>query len=103
MLHVPLPVAQRESENTLRREQAEIVREAAIATLQPDIVHVSSLFEGFADNAVGTINQHCRVPTMVTLYDMIPLMNPKLYLDRIRAIASSITGSWSSCRGPMRW
>lgn len=43
VLHVPLPVAQRESENTLRREQAEIVREAAIATLQPDIVHVSSL------------------------------------------------------------
>lgn len=81
VLHVPLPVAQREGENALRRAQAEIVREAAIATLQPDIVHVSSLFEGFADNAVGSINQHCRVPTLVTLYDMIPLMNPKLYLD----------------------
>ena len=81
VLHVPLPVVQRESEHDQRRAQAEIVREVAIATLQPDVVHISSLFEGFADNAVGTVNQYCRVPTIVTLYDMIPLMNPTLYLD----------------------
>lgn len=81
VLHVPLPVSERDAGNDLRRHQAEIVREAAIASVDPDVVHVSSLFEGFADNAVGTVNQHCRVPTLVTLYDLIPLMNSALYLD----------------------
>ncbi|MET3152113.1 UNVERIFIED_ORG: glycosyltransferase involved in cell wall biosynthesis [Stenotrophomonas geniculata] len=81
VFHVPLPVFQREPGNEARRQRAEIIREAAIATLRPDIVHLSSLFEGFADNAVGSVNQHCRVPTIVTLYDMIPLMNANVYLE----------------------
>lgn len=81
VLHLPLPVSGRERANDRRRRHAEVIREAAIATLCPDILHVSSLFEGFADNVVGTVNKHCRVPTMVTLYDMIPLMNAKHYLD----------------------
>lgn len=81
VFHVPLPVFERETGNETRRQQAEIIREAAIATLHPDVVHISSLFEGFADNAVGSVNQHCRVPTLVTLYDMIPLMNASVYLD----------------------
>jgi glycosyltransferase involved in cell wall biosynthesis len=81
VLHVPLPTSERERENDTRRQQAEIIREAAIATLSPDVLHVSSLFEGFADNAVGTVKQHCAVPTLVTLYDMIPLMNSAVYLD----------------------
>lgn len=81
LLHVPLPVFESEPGNDRRRQQAEIIREAAIASLRPDVVHVSSLFEGFGDNAVGSVNQHCRVPTLVTLYDMIPLMNSSVYLD----------------------
>lgn len=81
VLHVPLPVFERDAGNDRRRSQAEIIREAAIASVNPDVVHVSSLFEGFADNAVCSVSQHCRVPTIVTLYDLIPLMNAKLYLD----------------------
>ncbi len=81
VFHVPLPVLEREPGNDSRRQQAEIIRESAIATLHPDVVHVSSLFEGYGDNAIGSVNQHCRVPTIVTMYDMIPLMNAKVYLD----------------------
>ncbi|WP_210132069.1 glycosyltransferase family 4 protein [Stenotrophomonas rhizophila] len=81
VLHVPLPVFEREGGNELRNHQAEVIREAAIASVNPDVVHVSSLFEGFGDNAVGSVNKYARVPTVVTLYDMIPLMNSKVYLD----------------------
>lgn len=56
--------------------------EAFLADLQPDVIHISSLFEGFADQAVtgvGQLGQQVVVTT--TLYDLIPLLNPKQYLD----------------------
>ncbi|CAG4927241.1 unnamed protein product [Acidocella sp. C78] len=72
----PGPVAAIDPANAGRREVAERVREAFIATLNPDIVHISSLFEGFVDDAVTSIGRHgaaCRVSA--TLYDLIPLLN----------------------------
>lgn len=61
---------------------AERVREAFLAALQPDIVHVSSLFEGPHDGAVTSCGSFAAAsfPTSVTLYDLIPLLRPGSYL-----------------------
>lgn len=67
--------------NQWRRSAAELTREAFIANLQPDIVHVSSLFEGAQDAAVTSIGRLQRdITTAVTLYDLIPLLNSEVYL-----------------------
>ena len=77
----PGPVRNHESANTLRREVAELIREAFLASLLPDIVHVSSLFEGYGDNAVTSIGLFDQfTPVSVSLYDLIPLLNPDHYL-----------------------
>jgi glycosyltransferase involved in cell wall biosynthesis len=55
--------------------------EAFLASLHPDAVHVSSLFEGLSDPAVTSIGSFARTPTAVTLYDLIPLINSSPYLD----------------------
>ena len=62
--------------NAVRRQIAELIREAFLASLEPDMVHVSSLFEGFGDNAVTSIGVFAPLPTAVTLYDLIPLTAP---------------------------
>ena len=49
--------------------------------LQPDIVHVSSLFEGLGDPTITSIGAFAPLRTSVTLYDLIPLMNPDPYLN----------------------
>ncbi|WP_372363500.1 glycosyltransferase family 4 protein [Xanthomonas sp. NCPPB 3583] len=79
--HVPLPVRACNPANNARRSQAEIVREAALAALRPDVLHVSSLFEGYDDNAVSSVGRVCQIPTVVTMYDLIPMINPEVYLD----------------------
>ena len=80
--HVPGPVRDLESANEGRREVAEIIREAFLASLQPDIIHISSLFEGFTDDVVTSIGRFDqRTPVSVSLYDLIPLLNSKKFLD----------------------
>jgi glycosyltransferase involved in cell wall biosynthesis len=65
-----------------RRARAEMIREAALASYCPDIILVTSLFEGFAEDAVTSIGRYDRkTPVMVILYDLIPLLNPKQYLE----------------------
>lgn len=61
---------------------ANLVRESFLASLRPDVVHVSSLFEGFVDDTVTGVGQLGQaVPVTAVLYDLIPLLNPKQYLD----------------------
>jgi glycosyltransferase involved in cell wall biosynthesis len=80
--HAPGPVRDLESSNEGRREVAEIIREAFLASLQPDIIHISSLFEGFVDDVVTSIGRFDqRTPVSVSLYDLIPLLNPEKFLD----------------------
>ncbi len=62
------------------RRAAERVREAFLASLAPDMVHVSSLFEGPGDGAVTSCASFAPLPTSVTLYDLIPLLRPGSYL-----------------------
>lgn len=78
---VPPGTAWNEPSNRWRREVAERLREGFLRDLEPDFVHVSSLFEGTTDSAitsVGLLPPGLR--TGVTLYDLIPLHNPDQYL-----------------------
>lgn len=79
--HVPNPTGPAEPFEQSWFEVAAPMREAFLASLQPDIIHISSLFEGFSDRAVtdvGSLAILC--PVSVTLYDLIPLVNPDEYL-----------------------
>lgn len=69
--------------NNWRRKAAELIREAFLASLQPDIIYITSLFEGLGDDSVTSIGLFTQsIPTAVTLYDLIPLINRKLYLNK---------------------
>jgi len=78
----PGPVSSHSPDNEWRRKTAEIVRECFIASLRPDVVVVTSLFEGFIDDAVTSIGAlSITIPTAVVLYDLIPLINRAAYLS----------------------
>ncbi|MBU2787014.1 glycosyltransferase [Acidithiobacillus sp. VAN18-1] len=77
----PGPVKEEQPGNESRRETAELLREAFLASLRPDIIHISSLFEGYVDDAVTSIGRFDpTTPVTVILYDLIPLLNPDHYL-----------------------
>jgi glycosyltransferase involved in cell wall biosynthesis len=85
------PVAEFDTANTARARFAEIARERLISNIAPDAVLLTSLFEGFVDDAVTSIGWLGTKPlTVVTLYDLIPYLNPdpnwpshyKPYYDR---------------------
>ena len=79
--HAPGPVLEGRPGNDARRDVAELIREAFLANLQPDVIHISSLFEGYVDDAVTSIGRFDRTtPVSVSLYDLIPLLNPDHYL-----------------------
>jgi glycosyltransferase involved in cell wall biosynthesis len=65
-----------------RRNIAKLIREHFLAHLAPDVVLVTSLFEGMAGNAVTSIRRtFCDTPTAVILYDLIPYIHRKTYLE----------------------
>ncbi len=75
------PVNALDSRNDARRQAAELIREAFITSLQPDIVLTTSLFEGLDDDATTSIGSFTRrLPTAVILYDLIPLIYSNHYL-----------------------
>jgi len=79
--YAPGPVRECASGNECRREVAERIRETFLASLRPDMVYVSSLFEGYVDDAVTSVGHFAsQIPTVVTLYDLIPLLNPETYI-----------------------
>ena len=76
------PVHAADSANDARRNTMELVREAFLAGLKPDIVLTTSLFEGLIDNAITSVgNFSGSLPTAVILYDLIPLIYRTVYLQ----------------------
>jgi len=74
--------------NEIRREIAELMREAFIASLQPDMIHITSLFEGYIHDVVTSIGCFdSDTPVSVTIYDLIPLVNAQDYLGPNRHFA----------------
>jgi glycosyltransferase involved in cell wall biosynthesis len=77
-LALPVPAPESTSVTKLRARAAEWMREAFIADLAPDVVHLTSLIW---DDAVTSINAFESGPiTAVTHYDLIPLLHPEHYL-----------------------
>lgn len=80
--YAPGPVCEKDRDNDARRETAELIREAFLTSLQPDVIHITSLFEGYIDDAVTSVGRFDpNTPITTSLYDLIPLLNPEQYLD----------------------
>ena len=60
---------------------AERIREAFLASLSPDMVHLASMFEGPGNAAVTSCGVFAPLPTAVTVFDLIPLVRQTPYLD----------------------
>ena len=76
----PGPVAKLGSANARRGAQAQDLRNIFLASLKPDLVLMTSLFEGLVDDAIVSIDQISGIPTAVVLYDLIPLIYRDIYL-----------------------
>ncbi|MBA5608617.1 glycosyltransferase [Duganella sp. FT3S] len=76
-----VPVAALAPANGPRARASELLREHVLAELEPDMVLVTSLFEGYVDDSVTSIGCHLGAErTAAILYDLIPLLNPAAYL-----------------------
>jgi glycosyltransferase involved in cell wall biosynthesis len=97
--HAPGPVREIDPGNTPRRQGAELLRESFLASLEPDIVHLGSLFAGYLDNAVTSVGcLHSTFPTAVTLYSVPASFDPKedfksdpMYVDYYRRKLTHLT------------
>jgi glycosyltransferase involved in cell wall biosynthesis len=70
---MPSPALAAHKEDKWRRRAAEILREEFLASLQPDIVHVTGMFEGFDTNAIHSIGvARSELRTAVTVYQSPP-------------------------------
>ncbi|WP_194724410.1 glycosyltransferase [Noviherbaspirillum malthae] len=78
----PSGIAEIHAPGSWRCKSAEQIREFFIRRFSPDIVHVSSLFEGLVDDAVTSV-RHLpnNFASAVTLYDLIPLLRKETYLS----------------------
>ena len=71
-----------DSRNKWRRSASEMIFEAVVLKLAPDVLLELSLFEGFGDSVISSVHGRPGMPpTAVVLYDLIPLINPILYLN----------------------
>ncbi|MES2159341.1 MAG: glycosyltransferase [Pseudomonadota bacterium] len=86
--NAPMPVEGADPINLKRRYEAELLREAFLAALNPDWVFVVSHFEGQGGNAVTGVGSWQRLRTAVVLYDLIPWIHSDHYL------AEPQTKSW---------
>lgn len=69
------------ADNNWRRQTAELIRESFLASLNPDIVLVTTLLDGLGSDvvtSVGTLSLN--IPTAVILYDLIPFIYCDLYM-----------------------
>ncbi|WP_136417627.1 glycosyltransferase family 1 protein [Herbaspirillum sp. ST 5-3] len=77
----PTPTSEIDPANAWRVRAAEKIREHFIQQLRPDVVLITSLFEGLFDNAVTSVEAFSDgTNTAVILYDLIPFRSPETYL-----------------------
>ena len=87
--HAPSPVMESCPGNDVYRNIAELLRESFLLSLSPDVIHITSLFEGYIDNAVTSIGRFdCNTPISVSMYDLIPLLNPEHYLKSTKLFSN---------------
>ena len=84
----PFPIYASDEGNDWRRGASLCIRQHFIESLKPDIVHISSMFEGYFDDAVVTLNPSAgNYLNSAILYDLIPLIHH--FLDPASAVLSS--------------
>ncbi len=66
--------------NRFRKNANELLREAFIDALEPDIVLITSIVEGWADDVAVSINRLFARPTAAIFYDAIPMISPEKYI-----------------------
>ena len=75
------PISAANRDNDFRRVASQQMRESIIAQLNPDLLLITSLFEGFSDDAALSIGEFTNnIPTVVVMYDLIPLIYKQTYL-----------------------
>ena len=78
--YIPVPVYEMDKNNLWRLKASEKIREDMLYNLNPDFVLITTLFEGFGEDFVCSINELYKIPTAVIFYDAIPLINEEIYL-----------------------
>lgn len=83
----PSPVEGLNPDNAWRKEAAELIREWMINDIAPDVLLITSLFEGATDNCITSIG-HIETSTRIAviLHDLIPFLDPEPYLHGLSAI-----------------
>jgi glycosyltransferase involved in cell wall biosynthesis len=82
LFELPGPIAEVHLPNTWRIHAAELLREKFLTDLHPDVVHISTSFEGLHNEVCTSVARFdSTVPTAATLYDLIPLLRPDDYLS----------------------
>jgi glycosyltransferase involved in cell wall biosynthesis len=78
---VPGTVTGYQPANRGRRLVGEKLRLDFLRSLKPDIVHVASFVEGWAEDVVVSIGEPAMAQkTAITWYDLIPFVKPEMYL-----------------------
>jgi len=71
--YAPGPVRECEPGNTWRREVAELIREAFLANLQPDVMLIPNLFVGYLNDGITSVKAFARnIFTVVALHEKLP-------------------------------
>ena len=76
------PTGFADPDNRWRQQASELIRESFITQLQPDVVLITTLFEGYLDDfaaSIGALDDS--VPVAVIFYDLIPFLYPDHYLS----------------------
>ena len=77
---VPAYVAA-DNELPAHTRMAELIREKRIAEINPDVLHIASLFEGAGEDVITSVGMLFPAErTAVTLYDLIPFLEQETYL-----------------------
>lgn len=80
--YAPGPVKGYVDSNDGNSQIAELIREDFLIGLQPEIVLITSLFDGFGDDTVTSIGRLSAThQTVSILYDLIPLVQSEIYLS----------------------
>ncbi|MES2142200.1 MAG: FkbM family methyltransferase [Pseudomonadota bacterium] len=81
VFETPKKISGHDHKNYWRIQASEKIREHFLDSLAPDIVYISSPFEGWIDDApisIGHLNHNYL--TVSTLYDLIPFIYPDFYI-----------------------
>ena len=70
------------SRNNTKKKLAKYLRSYTFSCLHADIILITSFFEGFSDNCLIELDKDfIHIPIISIFYDLIPLLNPNLYLN----------------------